>query len=730
MAQQFVIPSVFEAIDRMSPAMAVMTRNVNAFGNSAEIAVARGERAFRRMMAPVNNLYNRFNSMMGGLGAPVGIAAVGFAAKEATDIFIDFGEANSKVAAGLNMTLEQIKPLTEDAKKLGATTKFTASQVSDLQFEYAKLGFSTEQILKMTESTLGLAAATQFELGPTATTVGAAIRAYGLEADQAARVNDVLAASASKTALDMNDFFENLSTFAPVARAFNFSMEDSIALFGKIRDSGFDASSAATALRNIFLNLADSNGKLARALGKPAQNLPELLGGMVKLRNAGVDLATMLEITDKRSVAAFATLLNGAESVQVLANELNNANGFAEKMANTQLDNVRGSLTILKSSWEGFVLSVDDGTNAISRGIRKWASVFTDVLQIMSGTAPANAQLNETEKQTRATAESVLFWGEAALYTTGAIVGFKVALIASRVALTAMNIAVGIGNALFTTSTVLTYENVVAQKAFLMTSRAASIALEIMNGNFAILNTTMLANPAVLFAAGIMAVVAASYLLDKYQKDQIENFEYLLDLQISNEYARQKKMVDELTKTYIDLGYSIENATKKAAEQKYMMSNSNLQEAQLKVKQAENSVIAAYDNSWFGFGEEISRTEDNLMNARRELTLAQAGRSAQTNNIQSLVQSGVLSTKEAMNIFGGKKLDGINLEQSQKPISALVPPDQNQDWIKEMNKSIGGGFNLNVEVKNSSDLPVALGTGSRNLDVQPNTKRTTIMDKQ
>lgn len=78
-----------------------------------------------------------------------------------------------------------------------------------------------------------------------------------------------------------------------------------MALLGKLADAGFDASMSATATRNILLNLADGNGKLAKALGEPVKTLPELVVGLKKLKEQGVDLNTTLELTDKRSVSRF-----------------------------------------------------------------------------------------------------------------------------------------------------------------------------------------------------------------------------------------------------------------------------------------------------------------------------------------------------------------------------------------------------------------------------------------
>lgn len=66
----------------------------------------------------------------------------------------------------------------------------------------------------------------------------------------------------------------------PVAKAFNFQIEDTLALLGKLADAGFDASMSATATRNILLNLADGSGELAKALGGPVNTLPELVAGL------------------------------------------------------------------------------------------------------------------------------------------------------------------------------------------------------------------------------------------------------------------------------------------------------------------------------------------------------------------------------------------------------------------------------------------------------------------
>ncbi len=81
-----------------------------------------------------------------------------------------------------------------------------------------------------------------------------------------------------------------MSIVRPVANSFGFTIEETTALLGALANSGFDASSAATATRNILLNLADSSGKLALALGGPVDNLEDLVKGLKKLNSEGIDL--------------------------------------------------------------------------------------------------------------------------------------------------------------------------------------------------------------------------------------------------------------------------------------------------------------------------------------------------------------------------------------------------------------------------------------------------------
>lgn len=309
--------------------------------------------------------------------------------KSGAQSIVDFEAANSKLAAILGTTSKNIKDLTTDAQRLGAATKYTASQATALQIELAKLGFSKNEILQSTEGILKFAQATGAELPEAAALAGAALRMFNADTSETERYVSAMAVATTKSALSFSYLQTAMPIVGPVAKAFNFQIEDTLALLGKLADSGFDASMAATALRNIFLNLADSNGLLAKSLGGAVKTLPELVNGLKKLKEQGVDLNTTLELTDKRSVAQFNTLLTNIDALIPLREQITGVEEELGNMANTMGDNAQGAILGLSSAWEAFMLSFKKSTgpakNVIdffARGIRNVANQLKDANQL------------------------------------------------------------------------------------------------------------------------------------------------------------------------------------------------------------------------------------------------------------------------------------------------------------------------------------------------------------
>ena len=299
---------------------------------------------------------------IGAQAVVTGVVALFTKLREGVGDIVKFEYANSRLAAILGTTSNKIKELTSDAQRLGATTKYTASEATELQIELAKLGFTRKEILESTEAVLKFAQATGAELSDAAALSGAALRMFNADTKETERYVSAMAVATSKSALSFSYLATALPIVGPVAKAFNFTIEDTLALVGKLADSGFDASMSATATRNILLNLADTNGVLAKSLGGPVKTLPELVIGLQKLKEQGVDLNTTLEMTDKRSVAAFNAFLTAADKIVPLRDQITGVDGELANMAHTMGDNVQGALANLSSAWEAFMLSFSEST--------------------------------------------------------------------------------------------------------------------------------------------------------------------------------------------------------------------------------------------------------------------------------------------------------------------------------------------------------------------------------
>lgn len=311
--------------------------------------------------------------------------------KSGIQSIIDFEAANSKLAAILGTTSNNMKDLSTDAQRLGAATKYTASEATNLQIELAKLGFSRKEILQSTEGILKFAQATGAELPEAAALAGAALRMFDAETRETERYVSAMAVATTKSALSFSYLQTAMPIVGPVAKAFNFQIEDTLALLGKLSDAGFNASMAATATRNILLNLADGSGKLAQALGGPVKTLPELVSGLQKLRERGVDLNTTLELTDKRSVAAFNAFLTASDKIIPLRDQITGVTGELNDMAETMGDNVQGAIAGLSSAWEAFMLSFYD-----SKGVMKDVlDFFAKGLREVARQLKSNDQLQE-----------------------------------------------------------------------------------------------------------------------------------------------------------------------------------------------------------------------------------------------------------------------------------------------------------------------------------------------
>jgi len=370
------------------------------------LEVGHYENALRALPGPLGNVISGFGQMSNevvqvaksdlplgskalqgfstvALGAVGAISALSGLISNAGKKMREFEQANADLSTILGVTRKEMTALTNSAMALGRSTEYTASQVTSLQTELAKLGFGQGSIIAMQKSVLEFATAVGADLGEAAAVAGSTLRAFNLTSAETDDTLATLAVATNKSALSFAKIRDSIGTVFPVANAYGLTVKDTTALLGSLANAGFDASSAATATRNILLNLANANGKLAKSLGGSVSTFDEIIDGLIQLRKSGIDVAGALELTDKRSVAAFTAFLSGAESAKELRASLEDVGGELERIEKERLNTVEGATKLLSSAWEGLILSFQKSNGAIKSVIESLTKLIGTMQKVL-----------------------------------------------------------------------------------------------------------------------------------------------------------------------------------------------------------------------------------------------------------------------------------------------------------------------------------------------------------
>ena len=305
-----------------------------------------------------------------GLTAP--LAAIGATSFQ---VAAAFEQSMAKVKAVSGATGEQFKSLENNAKQLGASTRFTASEVSALQLEYAKLGFSADEITQVTQATLNLAQATGSDLAQSAEVAGSTLRAFGMDASQTGKVTDVMAAAFSSSALDLDSFQDSMKYVAPVAKAAGVSLEEATAMLGQLANNGIKGSQAGTSLRRILQEVAGTGLDFGTAMQKTADEV--------------INLADAKDEVGRTASSAFLVLKEGMKDVDGLTESLKKSKGAAAGMAATMDDTAEGAMKRMQSAIEGAQIEIGSAL----------APVMTELAGKISSVANAFTNLSDKTKK-------------------------------------------------------------------------------------------------------------------------------------------------------------------------------------------------------------------------------------------------------------------------------------------------------------------------------------------
>lgn len=359
----------------------------------------------------------------------------------------DFQMAMNQVAAVSKATAEDMERLTEQAKQLGRTTQYTATDVASAMNFLAMAGLDADKILGAMPATLSLASSAQLDLGASADIVTNVMAGYRMEVSELNRVSDVLADSFSSDNTNLSQLGEAFKYAGPVLRAANVNFEEAAAALSMLGGAGMQGSMGGTSLRGAITRLLAPTRAAREAMnefGLSAEDIAdefdegdsiEDIGALVEqlglqvtdasgkmlplvdivrqLEEHSENAGLMMRLFGQRAGPAMLALAGmGADRLAAFTDQLDNAGGRAQEMADVQMAGFEGQMRAWRSAVEGLQIAVGDTL----------LPVLTDLMRMMTDmVGPITAWVEEHPKLTAAIAG-----------TAGALVGLRVAAAAAN----------------------------------------------------------------------------------------------------------------------------------------------------------------------------------------------------------------------------------------------------------------------------------------------------------
>lgn len=284
----------------------------------------------------------------------------------------DFEAGMSRVEATSGATASQMAELEDVAKEMGATTAFSASEVSEAFSYMALAGWEAEEMTAGIAGVMDLAAASGEDLALVSDIVTDGLTAFGLKAEESGRFADVLATASSNANTNVAGLGEAFKYVAPVAGALGYEVEDTAVALGLMANAGIKGSQAGTSLRTMMTNLASPTAGMTKAMEKYGISLTDSEGVMKSFDEVMDDLRLNIGHLDEEQQAQAASTIFGKEAMSgalaiinaseedydQLTRAISDSDGAAKEMADTMQDNLKGSVTELKSMLEGLFIEL------------------------------------------------------------------------------------------------------------------------------------------------------------------------------------------------------------------------------------------------------------------------------------------------------------------------------------------------------------------------------------
>lgn len=344
-------------------------------------------------------------AMIGGVGKALTkgltlpLVAIGGASVKTA---ANFEAGMSKVQAISGASTADMKRLSDMAKHMGATTKFSASESAEALSYMGMAGWKTDQMIAGLPGVMNLAAASGEDLGMVSDIVTDSLTAFGMKAEETGRFVDVLAATATNSNTNVAMMGETFKYAAPIAGALGYSVEDTALAVGLMANAGIKGSQAGTALRGALTRLSAPTAEVRKGMQMLGLNIKDLQGmtldqKLQTLRHAfaGLDESQKVQAASmlfgKQAMSGMLAIINASESdYNKLKDAINNSSGAAKSMAQIMENNLKGSVTKLKSALEGAGIAIGE---ILAPKIKVAVDKITELVSAFTNLDPSTQRL-------------------------------------------------------------------------------------------------------------------------------------------------------------------------------------------------------------------------------------------------------------------------------------------------------------------------------------------------
>lgn len=343
---------------------------------------------FERGIGKMKRQLSIFGNFLKGAFTIGSITMFGKAMVEAS---MEFEDAMARVKSVCNATTEEMQMMTAEARKMGETTRYTATEAAKAMENLVRNGLSAEQATKALSSVLQLAQANAIGLDEAAVILTNTLNMFNLSVNEAARVNDVLSSTAANTATNVSELYDALANAAPVAGVLGFSIEEVNAALGALAQRGVKGADAGTQLRMAFVKLTDP--AIIKKMKEHNLNIDEqtiksegLAGTLKKLYQAQLSMLQLNDIFSQKGAAGMANLIMAYQQFERVLNITENSMGTTERMFGQSMGNMNQEIKVLISVWESFLITMGNKTSGIFVGIVRLLQNLINNFKTVGGT--------------------------------------------------------------------------------------------------------------------------------------------------------------------------------------------------------------------------------------------------------------------------------------------------------------------------------------------------------